>query len=507
MGFTMTSWLLICAYFASIVLYAWFRPSWRRVGPSLLDSFVIGQTLYAVGSINVWLFTSYSHASDVMWIGITSAAAGNLCAAACSFALRDRVAALDFAGWSNDLVAMPEDRFAITAGLWCCILVTGWFLAQILMHDHIRNLLVATLQGDPRSYTTIRLVMASGAEGYFAPGYVKQFRDVLVPILCAAAIFCHGTVRARALIVFALAVAVAGIFVAGLRMSIVQVALALALAVFYDYRVRNPPYRLMPIGAAGAIFSALLISLMAMTSLLGRPDMQAPVELPQATVEQPPPLRVETPASPRQSAPARKELPPEVPPPQPPPTQQAESGTELQDQPPSGTNPGFRILTIIRSIVERSVMAVPQENTLTYETWGREAPTYGAGWWNDLAGIVPGTQFGLSNRLAGQGNISGSTLAASPLGFAADAFYNWGYAGPLIVSALCALLFVLLDIVLTESRSALLYAAKTFIFFSIPTMYSPFLFVLYGGAVLLAIMCYVAVTRRVLRVRTGSNMG
>jgi hypothetical protein len=81
-----------------------------------------------------------------------------------------------------------------------------------------------------------------------------------------------------------------------------------------------------------------------------------------------------------------------------------------------------------------------------------------------LTGILPGTQFGLSNRLAGQDNISNSTLAASPLGFAADSFYNWGYAGPLIVSALCALVFLLLDIVLTESRSALAYAAKTSFF-------------------------------------------
>lgn len=486
----MASPLLVCAYFASIVLYAWFRPSWRRIGPSLLDSFVIGQTLYAIGSISVWLFTGYSHASDVMWIGTTSAVVSNMSAAACSFALRHRIAALDFAEWSNDLVAMPEDRFAITAGLLSCILVTGWFLTQMLMHDHIRNLLIATIQGDPRSYTTARLVMGSGSEGYFAPGYIKQFRDVLVPILCAAAIFCHGTFRGRALIISALAFSIAGIFVAGLRMSIVQVTLTLAFAVFYDYRIKNPSYRLVPIGAAGAIFSALLISLMTMTNLLGRPDMGSPVELPQATVSELP-RTLQTPA-PSQSV-------PEVPAPTPSPTEQPEAGTKPQDEPPSSNKPGFSVVGIIRSIVERSVMAVPQENALTYDTWGREAPTYGAGWWNDLAGILPGTQFGLSNRLAGQGNISGSVLAASPLGFAADSFYNWGYAGLLLVGALCALVFLLLDIALTESRSALLYATKTFIFFSIPTMYSPFFFVLYGGAVLLGIICYVVITRRVLR--------
>jgi hypothetical protein len=379
----------------------------------------------------------------------------------------------------------------------------------MLMHDHIRNLLIAALQGEPRSYTMAKLVMGSGSEGYFAPGYIKQFRDVLVPILCAAAIFCHGTFRGRALIISALAFSIAGIFLAGLRMSIVQVALTLAFAVFYDYRIKNPSYRLMPVGAAGAIFSSLLISLMIMTNLLGRPEMGSPVELPQATVSELP-RTLQTPA-PKGELPLQYKVGPrDFPAQKPSPTQQPEAGTKPQDQPPSSDRPGFSVVSvvgIIRSIVERSVMAVPQENVLTYDIWGREAPTYGAGWWNDLAGILPGTQFGLSNRLAGQDNISQSTLAASPLGFAADSFYNWGYAGPLIVSALCALVFLLLDIVLTESRSALLYATKTFIFFSIPTMYSPFFFILYGGAVLLGIICYVAVTRRVLRVRRGSNMG
>jgi hypothetical protein len=148
------------------------------------------------------------------------------------------------------------------------------------------------------------------------------------------------------------------------------------------------------------------------------------------------------------------------------------------------------------------MMSVPQENALTYKSWGSEAPTYGVSWLQDMAGVLPGTQFGLSNRLAQQTNVSGTILAASPLGFAADLYYNWGYAGLCIVSALCAFGFLLLDVALTRSRSALLYATKTFIFFSIPAMYSPFFFVLYGGAVMLALMCYVALAKRMPRFAT-----
>jgi hypothetical protein len=64
------------------------------------------------------------------------------------------------------------------------------------------------------------------------------------------------------------------------------------------------------------------------------------------------------------------------------------------------------------------------------------------------------------------------------------------------MSAICALGFLLLDKMITASRSILLYATKLFLFFSIPTMYSPYLFILYGGAILLAITVYVTLTKR-----------
>jgi len=52
----MASWLLICAYFASIVLYAWFRPSWRRIGPSR-DSLPPGFELPLQDKVHAVTFT------------------------------------------------------------------------------------------------------------------------------------------------------------------------------------------------------------------------------------------------------------------------------------------------------------------------------------------------------------------------------------------------------------------------------------------------------------------
>ena len=41
------SYLLIGCYLAALGVYLWARPAWRRLGPSLLDSFVLGLLLFA----------------------------------------------------------------------------------------------------------------------------------------------------------------------------------------------------------------------------------------------------------------------------------------------------------------------------------------------------------------------------------------------------------------------------------------------------------------------------
>ena len=147
----------------------------------------------------------------------------------------------------------------------------------------------------------------------------------------------------------------------------------------------------------------------------------------------------------------------------------------------------FIIATPI-ALAHRAVIAVPRENTLSYAYWSSQPHAPGSGWLTDLGGIMPGTQSQLSNELSDVNK--GGSQGNSPLGLATDVFYNWGWLGVIIVPALYALGFLWLDIALTASRSGLTSAAKIFIFFSIPLMYSPFMFVLYGGFVAVGILCY-----------------
>src|SRR5882762_10330934 len=60
------------------VLYAYFRPGWRRTGPYLPDSFVAGLALFAVGaSINEWQLPSHA-AREVAAMGWAALCSGLL---------------------------------------------------------------------------------------------------------------------------------------------------------------------------------------------------------------------------------------------------------------------------------------------------------------------------------------------------------------------------------------------------------------------------------------------
>jgi hypothetical protein len=157
-----------------------------------------------------------------------------------------------------------------------------------------------------------------------------------------------------------------------------------------------------------------------------------------------------------------------------------------------------RPVAVLIALIHRSIIAVPRENVITYPIWNSMSPAIGSGWTTDLSGLRPGTQTQLSNELskAAYRSTASSALGNSPLGLATDIYYNWGWPGVVVMPLLYALGFLWLDILLVGRNSPLLSAAKLFMFFSIPSMYSPFLFLLYGGAVAVALACYVILVRR-----------
>jgi len=140
------------------------------------------------------------------------------------------------------LVADPVEHFVISAGFVVSSLVSVILLIAVFSHEHVRSLLLGALLHSSGTLNEARIIVSSGAEGYFAPGYVKQFRDIIVPILCVAAILCDGTYRRRGLLFAALLVALAATLVSGQRLVIIQYILCLGAAFVIDRLSLRPKF-------------------------------------------------------------------------------------------------------------------------------------------------------------------------------------------------------------------------------------------------------------------------
>jgi hypothetical protein len=505
------NYYLIFAWLVALGLFAFARPRWRLIGPSLLDSFAIGLSLFAVGSILVWV-EGLDDSEAVMRIGVSTALSGTLGASLWSRVFASRVAGLNFFAEAKRLEADPVEHLVISAGFVISSVVSVVLLIAVFSNEHVRSLLLSALLQSSGTLNEARIIVSSGAEGYFAPGYVKQFRDILVPILCVAAILCDGTYRHRGLLCAALLIALATTFISGQRLVIIQYMLCLGTAFLIDRYSPRPHF--MSLVAGLVLLLVLFGSVGVMTKMLGRLDvplsplseqqrqkmrqdfmaaqtakLDAVLERVSIAQEK---VKAAASRSEAQLKSARKEL--------------ADAETEMTalkrvivqieqgGQLPTG-GMGFlesqnmpAVVLMPMALAHRAVIAVPRENTLSYPFWTAEPHAPGSGWLTDLGGIRPGTQSQLSNELSDVNK--GGSLGNSPLGLATDVFYNWGWLGVMIVPALYALGFLWLDIALTASRSSLTSAAKIFMFFSIPLMYSPFMFVLYGGFVAVGILCY-----------------
>jgi hypothetical protein len=149
----------------------------------------------------------------------------------------------------------------------------------------------------------------------------------------------------------------------------------------------------------------------------------------------------------------------------------------------------------ISSFVTRVVITLPSENARTYPIWGSMGPTHGEYWAGEFESIVNKGAYGQSVQ-AYMSNVLAIYLGAgiwgnSPLGLPADIWYTWGWVGLFVVPPIFAILFGILDLVLLSERSALFFAMKIYLFFVIPQIVSPYLFVLYGGAVCIVLIVYI----------------
>lgn len=486
-------YILSFLYAFVLILYLMWRPSIRNFGLPLLDSFVIGVFLFAAGSVVVWV-EAIEYSSEVAHIGLLAGISGTLGASVSARTLLGGAVDLSLAERIRQISIGSGERFAVICGLLLCIVVSIAFMFSIYFNEDVFDLYYRSIILNEISLTPARVAMSSGEYGYFYPGYIKQIRDILFPILLISVIiFRFGRTINVILFVSFFFVAVSG-FLSGQRLVFLQFFLCILAAVIVDFfsRGRGARFSLLLSGSMGVTSVAGMVFL---TVMLGRLDMAlSPDVAPARNTE----TRMSVPQSEKtgqrnlangklaDTGPSEASVDAPV-------SAPADTETDLVQSPTSDSYQLPKPIAVIVALVHRAIIAVPRENSISYEFWALDAPTYGEGWVTDLGGVKPGTQKQLSNVLseANRGGQAGN----SPMALAVDIYHNWGWGGVAVFPALFALAFAATEKILTFGNSPIFIGNKIFLFFSIPLMYSPFLILLYGGAVTISIIIYITLLK------------
>lgn len=433
--------LLSCAFLLGI--YASIRPRWNQAGPSLVDSFVFGVGLYFVGAGVVAWTTTTAHADRVLemsLMALMSALAGAVVYAVCTASLYVRVQFPDL--YNNRSFASLESPLIIGVAIFSTAAAI-YFMYAVVSSPVLSRLL--TIDNVVR-YATLgfaRNAITSGSAGYMAPGFVKQFRDILLPVALMAMVLLYERPFRMVRFWAVLTVTVAAMLVNGQRSSIVVLVLGLSMAIFFASWKRQRERRRPGIVQLGAIAAIVLAAWTLLTLALGRGG---------------------------------------------------DEGSSIVDLP----------ATAVSGLVDRAVITLPSENSRTYDIWSRIGPTDGRSWEVAFGTIFKTNNPNdaalstLSNELSAYLGYGG--VGDSPLGLPPDVWLAWGWVGLAIVPALYVLFIGILDLVLLSEQSAAFFAMKIYLFFVMPICITPYLFVLNGG---LACVFLIAMLKIAATVRTA----
>ena len=164
--------LILLVFF---LIYILLRLRLKKSSFWLVDAFLIGVALYFFGSI----LLNYSY-SDFRSEIIYSLSYNSLL-----FALFGSIISLFVPSQKLKIVNKNSELFVFKSVYFVSLLTALFFIFQVFSNQDLITQLQYFIVGSQDSYSSIRKSITSGSSGYFAPGYIKQFRDFLLPIsLC-----------------------------------------------------------------------------------------------------------------------------------------------------------------------------------------------------------------------------------------------------------------------------------------------------------------------------------
>jgi hypothetical protein len=406
--------------------YAAARPGMKRSGIYLPDFFLAGIASYALGAGVIYATEGgeSAHAVTMMaQVALLSACIGLIIG---SKMLRAR--------YPDDYVRhnLVQWRFgrgeesAIYLGLLAGAAICAVFSAGVLLNNTLVSLLSDALSiVEPGSLLQARKAITTGSEGYFAPGIVKQFRDILIPILIGAVILIVtrqslNSIQ-RVIVWGTVALALFAMILTGVRSNIFLFFIGLFVARTLAQRAYGPRKTVRRKGKSRRHLLYVLLGLVAygtLTVLLGRTES-------------------------------------------------------------AGGFIGLPV-EIVADLFDRIVLTVPRENIGSHPLWSALNLSPGEEWLSDLRGIlVKSWDPALATLL--HMYLGGGSEGHSSLGLPADVWLNWGWAGLVIIPMGYGLFITYFDCRLTNLRSPVAFGIKVVLALALVKIYNPYGFILYGG--------------------------
>lgn len=226
-GLIMEINLLLLSSFILVSIYFHKRFTLKNKSFFLLDSFVIGILFYAIGSTYLYFDTPLFRFNKIVLLALITLISGLLGALAYVFINPNK-------RQKSTLITSDKSNGVIDIMLFFCVLICLIFIISVFSNQSVAKEIASTLSG-VSNYTAARKSITSGSNGYFAPGYIKQFRDILGPI-CLVSLILLKKKKKKILLIISSLIIIFSMLLSGQRSVIITLLILYFFTFLYPQR-------------------------------------------------------------------------------------------------------------------------------------------------------------------------------------------------------------------------------------------------------------------------------